>query len=132
MFVRVDPSAHAPIYRQVMDQVRFAVASGRLAPGAKLPGSRELAQELAVNLQTVAKAYAELAREGLVEVRRGLGTFVAAGAAPERGPGSMDGREVEAALRRLCREAGAAGWSLDELSGGLRRAWNEEVDGWTP
>jgi DNA-binding transcriptional MocR family regulator len=53
MFLRVDPSSHTPIYQQIVDEVRTAVAAGRLSPGERLPGARELAQERAINLQTI-------------------------------------------------------------------------------
>ncbi len=65
-----------PIYKQITDQVRMAVASGRLAVDDQLPSIRALAERLVVNPNTVARAYADLAREGLIESRTGRGVFV--------------------------------------------------------
>ena len=66
-----------PISRQIVDAIRMKVATGELALGAQLPSVRGLAQQLAINPNTVAKAYAELANEGWLESRQGLGLFVA-------------------------------------------------------
>ena len=72
----ISPGASAPIYKQITDQVRLAVATGRLAVADQLPSVRALAEELVVNPNTVARAYADLAREGLIESRPGRGVFV--------------------------------------------------------
>ena len=65
-----------PIYKQITDQIRLAVATGRLAVGDQLPSVRALAEEIVVNPNTVARAYADLAREGLLESRAGRGVFI--------------------------------------------------------
>jgi GntR family transcriptional regulator len=77
VWYHIDPSSGTPIYRQLVDQVRQAVASGVLRAGDRLPSVRDLAVELAVNPNTVAKAYQELEREGVVETPRGKGSFIA-------------------------------------------------------
>lgn len=77
MWYHIDPSSGTPIYRQLVDQVRQAVASGVLRAGDRLPSVRDLAVELAVNPNTVAKAYQELEREGVIETPRGKGSFIA-------------------------------------------------------
>ncbi len=77
MWFHIDPSSGTPIYRQIADQVRQAVASGVLRPGDRLPSVRELALELAVNPNTIAKAYQELERDGVIETPRGRGSFIA-------------------------------------------------------
>lgn len=77
MWLHIDPSSGTPIYRQIVDQVRQAVASGVLKAGDKLPSVRDLAVELAVNPNTIAKAYQELERDGVIETPRGKGSFVA-------------------------------------------------------
>ncbi|HYF91869.1 MAG TPA: GntR family transcriptional regulator [Symbiobacteriaceae bacterium] len=77
MWYHIDPSSGTPIYRQLVDQVRQAVASGVLRAGDKLPSVRDLAIELAVNPNTIAKAYQELERENVIETPRGKGSFVA-------------------------------------------------------
>jgi len=76
----VYPSAGAPIYQQLMQQVKFQIASGRLGAGDYLPSVREAAVELAVNPMTVSKAYSLLEREGIVVRDRGQGMRVAAAA----------------------------------------------------
>lgn len=77
MWYQIDPSSGTPIYRQLADQVRQAVASGVLRAGDRLPSVRDLAAELAVNPNTIAKAYQELEREGVIETPRGKGSFIA-------------------------------------------------------
>jgi GntR family transcriptional regulator len=66
-----------PIYRQIVEQVRLAVATGTLAVGDELPSVRSLAERLGINANTVVKAYGELVRDGVLESRQGLGFFVA-------------------------------------------------------
>ena len=75
------PSSPTPIYRQIVDQVARAVASGVLAAGDELPSVRAVAQQYVVNPMTVSKAYTLLEQQGTVERRRGLGMVVRAGAA---------------------------------------------------
>lgn len=65
-----------PLYEQVIDQVRSAIARGRIQLGEKIPSVRELAQALQINPNTVMRAYQELDRDGLIETRRGQGTFI--------------------------------------------------------
>jgi GntR family transcriptional regulator len=76
MFLPIDPSSGLPVYRQIMEQVRRMVVAGRLGAGEKLPSVRDLALTLGINPLTVGKAYGELERDGVVEMRRGLGVFV--------------------------------------------------------
>src|SRR5687767_9461666 len=77
MNFRLDASSGVPFYRQVIDQVLLAIADGRLKPGAQLPTVRQLAVDLSVNLNTVAKAYREMEIRGIVETQQGTGTFIA-------------------------------------------------------
>jgi GntR family transcriptional regulator len=72
----INPHSGVPVYRQVMDQVRYHIAAGTLAPGKQLPSIRELAHTLAVNPATIAKAYSELAHDGVIELERGRGAFI--------------------------------------------------------
>lgn len=74
---RLDAASGVPFYRQIIDQVLLAVGDGRLRPGAQLPTVRQLAVELSVNLNTVAKAYREMEIRGIVATQQGTGTFVA-------------------------------------------------------
>ncbi len=75
--IRVTPGGNRPIYWQVIDQIRQAVAAGQLQVGDALPSVRQLAEQLVVNHNTVAKAYSELVRDGVLESRHGRGVFVA-------------------------------------------------------
>ena len=74
----IDASDPTPLYAQLERAIRVAIATGRLHPGDKLPTVRQLAVELRINANTVAKVYAFLERAGVLETRRGVGTFVAA------------------------------------------------------
>ena len=76
--LHVDPHSGTPVYRQIMDQVRYLVASGSLRSGDQLPSIRDLARSLQVNPTTVVKAYDELAHAGAIEVRHGKGAFIGA------------------------------------------------------
>src|SRR5512138_3107875 len=75
-FFRVNASSGVPLYIQLMEQVRHAVALGALRPGDQLPTIRALAQELVMNSNTVVRAYRELEHEGVVELRHGSGAFI--------------------------------------------------------
>jgi DNA-binding transcriptional regulator YhcF (GntR family) len=75
--INITTGSGTPIYRQIGDQVRLGVATGTLGPGDPLPSVRSLADRLVINANTVAKAYAELVRDGVVESQQGLGFFVA-------------------------------------------------------
>ena len=74
--IRIVTGDPRPIFRQIVDDVRRKVATGELVPGSKLPSVRGLAMQLTVNTNTVAKAYAELTSEGLIESRKGVGVFI--------------------------------------------------------
>jgi GntR family transcriptional regulator len=95
---QIDPHSGIPVYRQMMGQVKYYVASGALHGGDQLPSIRELAQTLAVNPTTVVKAYSELEHERVIEMRHGKGAFVT------QTPPSLTTAEREKALRRLCRQ----------------------------
>jgi GntR family transcriptional regulator len=75
-FLQVSPTSGVPIYRQLLDQIRSQIASGRLPADSFLPSVRQLAQQLQVNPMTVSKAYSLLERDGLVELARGQGMRV--------------------------------------------------------
>ena len=76
MRIQVQFDLGQPVYLQIMDQVKSAAASGALQPGEPLPGIRPLAERLRINRNTVAKAYLELEREGVIETRPGKGCFL--------------------------------------------------------
>lgn len=118
MLFAIDPADARPIYVQIMDEVRRARVVGTLAPDEPLPSVRQLAADLRVNPNTVAQAYRELEREGLVHVRRGQGTYVSAE--------SLDGTErralAQAVAERALRDAHRHGLSARELIDALRAA----------
>ena len=110
-----------PIWRQIELGIQRLVASGALAPGATVPSVRELAQELGVNPMTVSKAYQRLAEAGVVEVRRGEGTYVATSPpALARGERSRVLREQ---AERLVSVAATLGASEAEAVEALQEAW---------
>src|ERR1051326_4050480 len=82
MQIHLSPSDGVPIYLQIVNQVKYLVASGRLAPGEELPPIRALAEQLLVNPNTVARAYRELELAGVVVKRRTAGTYVSQAGSP--------------------------------------------------
>ena len=82
MQLHISPKDGVPIYRQIVNQVKYLVGSGRLAPGEELPPIRVLAEQLVVNPNTVARAYAELEHAGIVTKRHGSGTYVSDNGSP--------------------------------------------------
>ncbi len=99
MLIEVNLADTRPIYRQIMDEVQRGMATGLLKPDEALPPVRQLATELRVNPNTVQHAYRVLEQHGLVYVRRGRGTFVAAGGAPRTKPAQLARQVAERALR---------------------------------
>jgi GntR family transcriptional regulator len=123
--IRVDPTLPVPIWSQIEEAVRHLVASGRLRPADVLPSVRDLARDQRVNPNTVAKAYQRLAEAGILETRRGEGTFVA-----ERPP-AMPAPERERVLRegamRLVTLAVNLGATRGEAVQALQAAWEGEA-----
>lgn len=104
MFIRIEPSSSVPIYRQVMDQIKYQVAAGVIKEGDRLPSVRELAASLAVNQNTILKVYNELVRENILIVERGEGTFVSSERpriSPARKLKAIEGVLREAAVQAL-------------------------------
>ena len=112
--VSVDPRDRTPIYAQLDRALRAAIATGRLSAGDQLPTVRQLAVELSVNANTVARVYAELERAGVLETRRGVGTFVNATPAQAHPPKQHE-RRLRTFINRLLADASAAGFTLDDL-----------------
>jgi GntR family transcriptional regulator len=119
--VSIDPRDRTPIYAQLDLGLRAAIASGRLAAGDQLPTVRQLAVDLRVNANTVARVYAELERAGVIETRRGVGSFVSATPAQARPPREHE-RRLRAFITRVLADADAAGFTLDEVMAALRAA----------
>lgn len=113
MWLSLHPSSGVPLYRQMLRQLQERILGGQLARGERLPSVRELSAQLGVNPLTVAKVYQHLERDGLVETRRGQGTFVA-GRKRELSPLARR-RQIEPALRQLVAEALHLGLTPEEV-----------------
>jgi GntR family transcriptional regulator len=113
MLIDIQSDAAVPIYEQIVAQVIYGIAAGALAPGARVPSVRELAERLVVNPNTVARAYQELERLGAVAARRGLGMEVT-----EDGPELCRARRrdlVRGRIRQALREAVASALPADDV-----------------
>ncbi|HVX61405.1 MAG TPA: GntR family transcriptional regulator [Pirellulales bacterium] len=113
MEFRVDPTNRLPIYRQLGNQIREAVARGRLHPGEQLPSVRDLSRTLVINPNTVARVYTELERDGVLRTRQGLGVFVAEPKAELTKRARK--AKLEELLDRFLTEAVYLGFSADEV-----------------
>lgn len=113
MRIHVSPGSGLPVYQQVVDQIKYLVASGALEPGAEMPAIRTLAEQLLINPNTVARAYRELEGAGVVVKRGTAGTYVSGGPSP------LTLRERRRILREridaLLADARHMGVGLDEL-----------------
>ncbi|SRR5258706_9598349 len=125
--IHLDPHDRTPIYAQLDRGLRAAIATGRLRLGEQLPTVRQLAVELRVNANTVARVYSELERAGVLETRRGVGSFVRATPDEARPPQEHD-RRLKAFVIHLLGEAAAKGFSLDALVTELRTHQPKEPD----
>jgi len=114
--LKLDLDDHRPVFRQIADEVRRSVAVGVLKPEDSLPAVRELAKQLKVNANTVQHAYRTLEQEGVVFVRRGLGTFVAA---QQRESKSRQGATARQIAERMLREAYRHGLLASDLMAAL-------------
>ncbi len=118
--LHLDPRSGRPPYQQLVQQIRFAVRNGTLQPGMRLPAAREVVASLAINPNTVFKAYTELEREGLVASRPGQGTFVA-DTVPNPKPGSAQAPSITELLARGCSSGGyRARGRIVHVHGGTR------------
>jgi GntR family transcriptional regulator len=112
--VSIDAHDRTPIYTQLDRGLRAAIAAGRLQPGDQLPTVRQLAVDLQVNANTVARVYAELERAGVLETRRGVGSFISATPAQARPPREHE-RRLRAFVTKVLADADAAGFTLDDV-----------------
>jgi GntR family transcriptional regulator len=117
--ISIATGSDVPIYRQIVDQVCRAIATGELAPGAQLPSVRALAEQLVINPNTVRKTYADLIREGILESHQGKGVFVARRRTvytkAERA------RRIDAALEAFVNEGMYLGFTSEEMHEALTR-----------
>jgi GntR family transcriptional regulator len=124
MIIKPNPSLGVPIYLQLVEQVKHAVETGALRAGDQLPSIRPLAEELVINVNTVAKAYRELEREGVVELRQGAGAFVTETGRARQGEASKF-RAVQPLVAKAVEQLRARGLSDHEI----RRLFEAELAG---
>ena len=117
--VTIDARDKTPIYAQLERGLRAAMATSRLRPGDQLPTVRQLAVDLRINANTVARVYAELERAGVIETRRGVGSFIAVSPAHAHPPRDRQ-RRLRAFVTRLLADADTAGFTTDEVMAALR------------
>jgi GntR family transcriptional regulator len=122
---QLDLHSGVPVYRQVIDQVRGGIASGLLAAGDQLPTVRQLAVDLAINPNTVVRAYRELELGGLLETHQGTGTFI--GAQKMKRADAQRERQLTQIVGDCVSRAGAAGFTVDDLIEELRGLVSEPV-----
>lgn len=115
----IDADDPTPIYAQLERAIRASIAVGRLVPGDQLPTVRQLAVDLRINANTVARVYAELERTGAIETRRGVGSFVRS-AAMRAHPAGGHERRLRAFVTQVLAEADSLGFKIDELAAALR------------
>ena len=116
---KLDPKSGVPYYRQIIDQIRYGIASGQLKVGEQLPTVRALAVDLQINPNTISKAYRELEIKNILETQQGTGTFIGSSGV------KIPDEERRAKLRAICDEfltvAGSYGFTTDDVIGELQR-----------
>ena len=125
MKITVDSESSVPIYIQIEDSINSLIAAGQIQPGEQLPTIRELAADIRVNLNTVARAYFELDKEGVITTQRGKGTFVS---------GVPDQKQIEKTRQKLLHsiihsaleEANGLGYSMKEI----QEVFQAEIEHW--
>ena len=119
MHLRLDHSSGEPIYRQIVEQIKYRIAAGRIGANDKLPSIRALASQLNINPRTVVKAYEELSHANLVVMRQGQGVFVTDHR--ESTAKSVRRKVITDLARRLLSEASRMGADSDEVAEIVRR-----------
>ena len=115
----LDPKAGVPFYRQIIDQIKFGIASGSLKAGEQLPTVRALAVELKVNLNTVSKAYKELEIQNILETQQGTGTFI--GKTEIKIPEKEKSKKLEDICNEFSTIAFSYGFSTDDIINELQK-----------
>lgn len=123
MFRQIDPRSPIPLYVQIANRLRVAIATGEMPPGEALPSVRNLASVIRVNPATVVQAYRELEYAGVVESRQGAGTFVRE--LPDTKRASERKREAQRLVRDLLQQASNLGVSNEDLEHALRAELKE-------
>jgi GntR family transcriptional regulator len=121
--LKLDLRSGVPVYRQIIDQVRAGVSTGTLAAGDQLPTVRQLAVDLAINPNTVLRAYRELELGGLLETHQGTGTFIST-KKPVKNNAERE-RQLAQLAGEFAARAGAAGFTVEELLDRLRELMPE-------
>ena len=114
---QLDLQSGVPVYRQIIDQVQGGLATGSLAPGHQLPTVRQVAVDLAINPNTVLRAYRELEIRGVLETQQGTGTFISH--RQVRPDDSERERQLEQLVSEFVARAGAGGFTLQEVAEAL-------------
>jgi GntR family transcriptional regulator len=122
LHLQIDEKSGVPVYRQLMDQMKYYVAGGTLRPGDQLPSIRELAAALTVNPTTVVKAYTELERDRVIEMRHGRGAFVAASAR------AITRQEQEQTIRRSAKQLAVEATQMQVAPPKVIHVVREELD----
>jgi GntR family transcriptional regulator len=117
--VSIDTRDPTPIYAQLERGLRAAIATSRLRPGDQLPTVRQLAVDLQVNANTIARVYAELERAGVIETKRGVGSFISGTPAQAHPPREHE-RRLRAFVTRVLAEADAVGFTVDDVVAALK------------
>ena len=131
MKLHIEPESKVPIYIQVEEQIRSLVAAGQLRPGDQLPTIRELAADLRVNYNTIARVYLDLDRDGVISTQRGRGTFVA-GVPDDEQMASMREGKLQAIVHSALNEARMLGYTPGEVAALFEEElarWREENGG---
>ena len=113
LYIVIDNQAGLPVYRQLLDQIKYYIASGALGPGDQLPSIRELAQTLTINPTTVVRVYTDLEHEGVIAMKQGKGAFVASPVFHMSH--SARERKLRELARRLAVEAAQMGASAGQV-----------------
>ncbi len=121
--IRITPGSPAPIYQQITTQVRHAVATGAVAEGELLPSVRALAEQLLINPNTVAKAYADLSKDGLLETVPGKGLAIAPRRAGMGLTRAERVRRLDPVVTQLLHDAIALDLSPDDVQSLLEKKW---------
>ena len=115
---RLDDSSGVPVYRQLIDQVQGGIAAASLKPGDQLPTVRQVAVDLAINPNTVMRAYRELEIRGVLDTQQGTGTFISE-RKPQRNEMERE-RQLEQIVGEFVARAGAGGFTVEQLIESLR------------
>jgi GntR family transcriptional regulator len=115
----LDPKAGVPFYRQIIDQIKFGIASGNLKAGEQLPTVRSLAVDLKINLNTVSKAYKELEIQNILDTQQGSGTFIGKGTILI--PDSEKIKKLQAICNEFATIAFSYGFSINDIINELQK-----------